>query len=143
MKVNLRGGGHREITTDLERLPVTVTRRSGPLMGLFVCLFALAWGGFPLIALFGLGAEADRGDLWVAYLFPLFAVGLFLYGLFLIRHRKTVTIDRARIAVDEQRLFKAADLGRAAERLPGGSWPAPARSAAAASTAPPATPSTR
>ncbi len=74
-------------------------------MGWFICLFALVWGGFPVAALIG-GADHDEGAVWIAGFFPLIALGLFLYGVFLIRHSKTITIGPDRIGVDEQRLFK-------------------------------------
>ena len=70
MKVSFGKRSHREVTTDLDDLPVTVERRSGPLMGVFICVFALLWGGFPMIGLAMTGAEAEPEFIWIASIFP-------------------------------------------------------------------------
>lgn len=96
--------GH-EARTPLEDLPVTVTRRAGRFHAGFICVFALIWGGFPPVALFAVGGEIDWSMIWIVVLFPLIAVGLFLFGLRQWRWYKTVTMAEDRVGVVEGGLF--------------------------------------
>lgn len=99
------GRRHLEARTPLGELPVTVTRQASRFHAGFICAFALIWGAFPLVGLFAVGGEIDRGAIFVVTLFPLIAVGLFLYGLRQWRWRKAITIAKDRVAVTERGLF--------------------------------------
>lgn len=91
---------------DLSKLPATGERTGGLFAGLFFILFACVWGGIPSVALIenGVGVlEEPTG--FVAILFPVIAVGLVLLGLHLLRFRKSITIDRYFVAVEQRGLF--------------------------------------
>lgn len=96
---------HLEVRTPLDRLPITLTRLNDPLQAQLICGFAVVFGAIPLIVLGAEGAEFDWNPAWTAGIFPLAAVGMFLIGLREWRRRKTITIDKVRVTVEERGLF--------------------------------------
>lgn len=90
---------------DLDRLPVTVERNAGVFFGLFIFLFGCVWGGFPVFGLIRNGFDLGRGPEQLLFLiFPLIGVGIALFGLHMILHRRSITIDRYFVAVAERGL---------------------------------------
>lgn len=91
---------------DLSRLPATGERTGGIFAGLFFIVFACLWGGIPTVALLQNGADIlEQPAGFAAFLFPIAAVGLILLGLHFIRFRKSITIDRYFVAVEQRGLF--------------------------------------
>lgn len=97
-------GQHWEVPVG--QLPVTVTRTGGMIVGLFITGFALFWGGVPTAALLTQSQpDLSEGQNWLFLLFPAIAVGLLLFGLRLLRWRKTITFDDLFVSVEERGLF--------------------------------------
>lgn len=93
---------------DLGRLPVTAERKAGAFFGLLILLFACVWGGFPVLGMARNGFDLGRGpEQFLFLIFPLIGVGIALYGLHLILHRKSITIDKYFVAVAERGLLGA------------------------------------
>ena len=78
---------------ELDRLPLTLRPINGRSMGLFFMFFALIWGGMPGYWLVqewrSMGGEAA-----IAAIFPVVGLGLFIFGLFSVFRRRTVTISK-------------------------------------------------
>lgn len=101
--MNTIGGGW---DFDLSRLPATGERTGGIFAGLFFIVFACLWGGIPTVALLQNGADIlEQPAGFAAFLFPIAAVGLILLGLHVVRFRKSITIDRYFVAVEQRGLF--------------------------------------
>ena len=96
---------HLEVRTPLNSLPIVATRRNDPFEGQLICGFALVFGAIPLIVLAAEGGDFDWHPAWTAWIFPLAAAGMFLFGLRQWRWRKTITIDKAGVSVEERGLF--------------------------------------
>lgn len=94
-----------ELRTPLESLPVTVTRRTDPLRAQLICGFALFFGIMPLIVLAAEGDRINWDPAWTAWVFPLAATAMFLFGFREWRWRRTITIAKDRVAVAERGLF--------------------------------------
>lgn len=93
---------------DLGRLPVSVERNAGVVFGLLIFLFGCVWGGFPVFGLIQNGFDLGRGPEQLLFLiFPIVGIGIALYGLHMILHRKSITIDRYFVAVAERGLLGA------------------------------------
>jgi hypothetical protein len=87
-------------------LPATVTHTGSLFGGLFIMVFALAWGGLPTAGMISNGLpDLGQPENWLFLLFPALAVGIFLYGLSLLVWRKTITLDDLFVRVEERRLF--------------------------------------
>lgn len=101
----LRGPvGTEEI--DVSRLPATVERTGSKFFGIFMVVFALVWGGFPLGGFMATWPQAlDDPAMALMLLFPLIGVGLLLFGLRQIVWRQAVTIDDIFVSVAERGLF--------------------------------------
>ncbi len=98
-------GRRRQSEVPIGRLPVTVTHTGSLFGGLFISGFALFWGGVPTLGLIADGLpDLSRPENWLFLLFPTIAVGLFLFGLRMLRWRKTVTIDDLFVTVEERGL---------------------------------------
>jgi len=86
-------------------LPMKVTRTGSLFGGLFITGFALLWGGLPTVGMITNGLpDLGRPENWLFFLFPTIAVGIFLFGLRMLRWRKTVTIDDLFVTVEERGL---------------------------------------
>lgn len=94
---------HAEVP--IGQLPVTVTHTGSLFGGLFITGFALVWGGLPTMGMINNGLpDLSRAENWLFLLFPTLAVGIFLYGLRMLRWRKTITLDDLFVTVEERGL---------------------------------------
>ena len=106
MRVSLNlGRSYRFEEIPLDDLPATVTRTAGRFHALFITVFALLWGGFPVVALFAVGGEINWDLIWIVALFPLIAIGVLLYGLHQLLWRRTITLSPDHVAVEQRGLF--------------------------------------
>jgi hypothetical protein len=95
---------NHEEHVDLSAFPATTERKSSLVGGLFVSLFALVWGGFPLYGL--LTAEGlERSEMIIMVIFPAIGFGLLLFGIHLLLWRKEITFDETGVDVVERGLF--------------------------------------
>ena len=89
----------------LDRLPATLTRTGGRFLGGFMMVFALVWGGAPLVGLLGdFPPEQRAAETLLMLIFPTIGTGLFLFGLHTFLWRKEITIDKYFVAVAERGL---------------------------------------
>jgi len=99
-------GRRQQSEVPIGPLPATVTHTGSVFGGLFITGFALFWGGVPTLGLVTDGLpDLSRPENWLFLLFPTIAVGLFLFGLRMLRWRKTVTLDDLFVTVEERGLF--------------------------------------
>ncbi len=105
------GRSARRFELDVAQLPVTAQRTGSRLLGVFMVVFALVWGGMPVVGLVAMlgGDQAFEPAMLVAALFPVLGVGILLYGVHQLVWRKTITMDRQFVAVAERGLFGAKD----------------------------------
>ena len=89
----------------VDDLPATVTRTAGRGHALFITIFAVVSGGFPVVALFAVGGEINWDLIWIVALFPLVSAGILVYGLHQLLWRETVTLSPDRVAVEQRGLF--------------------------------------
>ncbi len=101
---HLRRHWHAEVP--IGAWPVEVTHKGSLFGGLFILVFGTIWGGFPVFGMLQQGApDLSRPENWLFLLFPVFGLGILLYGLHLLLWRKTVTLDGLFVAVGERGLF--------------------------------------
>ena len=87
-------------------LPVSVTRKGNLFGGLFVLVFAVAWGGLPVYGMLQHGLpDLAQPENWLFFLFPSLAVGIVLLGLHLLIWRRTVTLDSLFVTVEQRGVF--------------------------------------
>lgn len=104
MRVNIGGRGRRW-ALDLSSVPAESTRTASKFFGLFIIVFALFWGGFPVAGLIHeLEAGRIRPDLLLFLLFPVIGVGILLYGVRQLLWRRTIAFDGAAFTVTERGL---------------------------------------
>lgn len=89
----------------MESRPATMTRRGSKVMGVILIGFAAVWGGVPTVGLLNsLNELGQRPELLIMLLFPVIGTGLALFGLHLMVWRKSVTIDKYFVSVEESGL---------------------------------------
>ncbi len=100
------GRSARRFELAIGHLPVTARRPGKKSIGVFVVIFALVWGGISVMGFVAmlLGDQAFEPAMLVFFLFPLLAVGMFLFGVHQLVWRKTITLDRQFVAVVERGL---------------------------------------
>jgi hypothetical protein len=100
---------HLHVEVPIGPLPVTVTHKASLFGGLFIVVFALAWGGLPVFGMVqhGLPDMAENPANALFFLFPALGVGILLYGLHLLVWRKTVTLDELFVTVEARGIFGA------------------------------------
>lgn len=87
-------------------LPVSVTRKNGIFGGLFILVFAMAWGGLPIFGMAQHGMpDLEQPENLLFFLFPVLAVGIVLLGLHLLIWRKTVALDSLFVTVEQRGIF--------------------------------------
>ena len=97
--------GAKGIEFPLDRSPATLIRTGGRFLGGFLMVFALVWGGAPLIGLLSEpSAGRSAGETLLMLIFPAIGTGLFLFGLHTFLWRKEITIDKYFVAVVERGL---------------------------------------
>ena len=110
MGIAVNIGTRESFEIDLDRLPATAERSGSRLFGVFIILFALVWGGFPIIAIAATWPPAETdSSLWLILLFPLFGAGLVLLGVHQMVWRKAIAIDHDSVQVRERGLRKQTD----------------------------------
>jgi hypothetical protein len=103
--VKLSVGLNRDaIEVDLDRLPATVERSGSRFLGGFLILFALAWGGIPVVGLLGTKQQFEPIEAAVLVIFTLAAIAIALFGLNEIVRRKVITFEGSRISVVQRGL---------------------------------------
>ena len=96
--------GRRRVEFPLDQSPATLTKTGSRFMGGFIMLFALIWGGFPLMAALSDQMDTSQAERLLIYLFPAIGTGLFLFGLHMFLWRKEITIDKYFVEVEESGL---------------------------------------
>jgi hypothetical protein len=102
--INLGGGGRRW-EMDLSTLPAERVQTGSRSMGVFLVVFALLWGGIPLL---GLISELQAGRLGpetlLFLIFPVFGLGLLLFGVHSLMWRRRIAFDGSAFTVAEHGL---------------------------------------
>lgn len=87
---------------DLQHLPLTLQSGGGIGGGLFMMVFAAVWGGVP--GYFVLSQlDSLEGGAFIALLFPLIGLALFVFGFLSMFRRRRVTIDDKGVGVEVRR----------------------------------------
>ncbi len=87
-------------------LPVTVNHRMSPFFGLSIIAFACLWGGFPFTGLIETWPPPpDDPTTWFMLVFAVVGAVLVLHGLRMILWRRTRTLDRLFVTVEERGLL--------------------------------------
>ncbi len=108
MQFNLNTGtrGVFDKRMDLGSLPAEHTDRGSRFVGIFVLIFALIWGGGPTVGLLFMVAEGEFDPMMLFMLiFTVIGAGLFVLGLYLMTHVKTIRIDGKTVQMDSRWLF--------------------------------------
>lgn len=105
LNVNLSKRSQR-FELDISHLPVVAQRKKSRLLGVFIVIFALVWGGFPVAGIAAIlsGDQAFEPAMIVFLLFPLLGLGIFAFGVHQLVWRKTITLDRDFVTVVERGL---------------------------------------
>lgn len=93
---------------DLSQLPATHIDKSKRMIGIFMSLFSIFWGGVPLVILLNIlnsGNGENDPAIFILFLFPLIGLGLLFAGIWMATHQKTIRIDANSVAVDSRSLF--------------------------------------
>ncbi len=100
------GRSAQRFELDIGHLPVTARRTNSRVLGVFIVIFALVWGGFPTVGIFAILGDGQTFEpaMLMFFLFPAIGVGMLLYGIHLLVWRKTITLDRGSVAVVESGL---------------------------------------
>lgn len=104
MRLNIGRRG-RSWALDLSSVPAESTQSGSRFFAFFVIVFALLWGGFPVVGLIHeLEAGRVRPDLLLFLIFPAIGIGILLFGLHQLLWRRTVAFDGAAFTVTERGL---------------------------------------
>ncbi len=96
----------RKSEVPIGALPVSVTRKGSLFGGLFILVFAVAWGGLPVFGMVQHGLpDLEQPENLLFFLFPTLAVGIVLLGAHLLIWRKTVTLDSLFVTVEQRGIF--------------------------------------
>lgn len=102
--INLGGRGRRW-EMDLSTLPVERVKTGSRALGVFLVVFALIWGGLPLL---GLASELRAGrfgtETLLFLIFPVIGVGLLLFGVHSLIWRRRIAFDGSAFTVAEHGL---------------------------------------
>jgi hypothetical protein len=102
--INLGARGQRW-EMDLSTLPAERVQTGSRAMGVFLVIFALFWGGFPVL---GLVSELQAGrfgtETLLFLIFPLVGVGLLLFGVHSLMWRRRIAFDGNAFTVAEHGL---------------------------------------
>lgn len=107
MQVNLGNvGGSSATMINVDHLPVEHEDKGTKVLGVFLTLFSLVWGGVPTAALIGLTASGKfEPALLIMLVFTVVGIGLFILGIKLLLSRKIIRIDVEGVTVRQKGLF--------------------------------------
>ncbi len=102
--INLGGRGERW-EMDLSTLPVERVQTGSRVFGVFIVVFALIWGGAPIL---GLVSELQAGrfgaETLLFLIFPVIGIGLLLFGVHSLMWRRRILFDGRSFTVAEHGL---------------------------------------
>ncbi|MBE9556295.1 MAG: hypothetical protein IMF08_05510 [Proteobacteria bacterium] len=109
VNINVGGGrGHgrgRRWWIDLSSPPVEAHQTDSKAGGVFLILFALAWGGFSTVGLVSKLQSDDVGpELLIFLIFPIIGIGMLLFGIHGLLWRRTIAFDGQTFTVTESGL---------------------------------------
>lgn len=105
VNINLRGGRGRRWRIDLSSPPVESHQTGSKVGAIFMIVFALIWGGFPIVGLISTLQSGDSGPETIIFLiFPVIGVGILLFGIHSFLWRRTVAFDGQSFTVTESGL---------------------------------------
>lgn len=105
MQLNLGKKVNYEVKVDLDNLPVEHDEKGLKLIGGFLMLFALFFGGVPAVIIVSmLRGEFDK-DMLFMVVFVVMGIGQFVLGLTLMLRSKKFRIDRTGVSVEKLGLF--------------------------------------
>lgn len=106
MRISIGRTASQRWKLDLASLPTAATQVGNRFFAIFIIVFALIWGGFPVFGLVSVLQEGRAGPETVLFFaFPLAGAGLVLYGIHSLLWRRSVTFDGAAFTVAERGLF--------------------------------------
>jgi hypothetical protein len=102
--INLRGHGRRW-ELDLSTLPAERVQTGSRGLGVFIVIFALFWGGAPVLGLLSeLQAGRFGAETLLFLIFPVIGVGLLLFGIHSLIWRRRIAFDGSAFTVAENGL---------------------------------------
>jgi len=107
ISINLGGGRGRgkRWRIDLSSPPVEAHQTGSKAGAVFLILFALVWGGFPVVGLFSVLQSGDVGpELFIFLIFPVIGVGILLFGIHNFLWRRAIAFDGQSFTVTESGL---------------------------------------
>lgn len=111
MAISINIGGSRQAwEMDVSTPPVERVQKGRMFLGLFVIVFALFWGGLPVLGLVESLEEGRMGPETAMFLiFPAIGIGIFLFGVHNLMWRRRVAFDGQAFTVSERGLRGGAE----------------------------------